>query len=120
MTRGEVWIVGAPGDFTREPRPMIIVQSDHFDATDSVTVCGFTTDPSDAPLIRLLIHPSDINGLRLESRIMIDKVSTVRKAKLDQRIGRLEDKDMTRVNRALLVFLGLAGESNPPSRGAAA
>ena len=40
--------------------------------------------------------------------IMIDKVSTVPKTKLGGRIGRLSDADVVRVNRALLVFLGIA------------
>jgi mRNA interferase MazF len=40
---------------------------------------------------------------------MVDKLTTVPKARLGKRIGRLSDSDMVRVNRALLIFLGLAG-----------
>jgi mRNA interferase MazF len=40
---------------------------------------------------------------------MIEKVTTVPKAKLGKPIGRLSDSDMVRVNRALLIFLRLAG-----------
>ena len=39
---------------------------------------------------------------------MIDKITTVPKAKLGTRIGRLRDEDMVRLNRAVLIFLGLA------------
>ena len=39
---------------------------------------------------------------------MIDKITTVSKAKLQTRIGRLADGDLVRVNRAVVVFLGLA------------
>ncbi len=39
---------------------------------------------------------------------MVDKITTVPKAKAGARIGRLEDEDMLRLNQAVLVFLGLA------------
>lgn len=46
-----------------ESRPAVVVQDDRFDATASVTVCPFTTNPVDAPLVRIRIEPSDNNGL---------------------------------------------------------
>jgi mRNA interferase MazF len=42
---------------------------------------------------------------------MVDKITTVAKSKLKTRVGRLAEEDMIRVNRAVLVFLGLAGRS---------
>jgi mRNA interferase MazF len=87
----------------------VIVQDDRFDATASVTVCAFTTDPTDAPLFRLLVEPDAINGIRQASRVMVDKVTTVPKVKLGERVGRLADEDLVRLDRALMVFLGLAG-----------
>jgi mRNA interferase MazF len=84
------------------------VQEDRFDATSSITICAFTTDPTDAPLLRMLIQPSDRNGLTNASRLMIDKITTVPKARLGKRIGKLNDEDVVRLNRALTVFLGLA------------
>jgi len=87
----------------------VIVQDDHFDATASVTVCAFTTDPTDAPLMRLLIEADDVNGIRESSRLMVDKITTIPRSKLGEHIGRLGDDDVIRLSRALLVFLGLAG-----------
>jgi mRNA interferase MazF len=55
------------------------------------------------------VAPSDGNGLRALSRIMADKVTTIPKAKLGARVGRLADQEMLRLNRAVVVFLGLAG-----------
>lgn len=95
-------------DYSGKPRPVVILQDDRFDMTDSVTVCAFTTDPTEAPLFRLLIKPSESNGLRAECPLMVDKVTTVRKTKLGVRVGQLADKDMLRLNRAVLVFLGIA------------
>ncbi|MCH7956334.1 MAG: type II toxin-antitoxin system PemK/MazF family toxin [Proteobacteria bacterium] len=107
MKRGEVWTVSGAG-YAGKPRPAVIVQDDRFDATASVTVCVFTTDETEAPLFRLPVTPSERNGLRSVSRLMVDKLTTVSKERLGERIGRLDDEDVVRLNRAILVFLGLA------------
>ena len=109
VKRGDVWTVAGGPDYAGKPRPAVILQDDRFDATSSITICPFTTHAVEAPLIRLPIEPSDQNGLRAASQLMIDKVTTVSKAKLERRVGRLSDEDILRVNRAALVFLGLAG-----------
>jgi len=108
LRRGEVWTVAGGGAYAGKPRPVVILQDDSFDATDSITICAFTTDPTAAPLFRLEVTPDDRNGLRSVSRLMVDKITTVPKAKLGARLGRLADEDMLRLNRAALVFLGLA------------
>ena len=106
MKRGEVWTVSGAG-YAGRPRPAVIVQDDRFDATASITVCVFTTDETEAPLFRLAVTQNERNGLRYISRLMVDKLSTVSKERLGARIGRLDDEDMVRLNRAMLVFLGL-------------
>lgn len=108
MKRGEIWTVAGGGDYTGKPRPAVIVQDDRFDATSSITVCAFTSDPTDAPLLRIPVAPSAQNGLAAESRLMVDKITTVRKSKLGSCLGRLHDEDVVRLNRAIMVFLGLA------------
>ena len=109
MKRGELWTAAGGKDYAGKPRPIVIVQDDHFEATVSVTICAFTTDPTDAPLFRLEIAPSDANGLREPSRLMIDKITTVARSKLGKKVGRLDEPDLQRLNRAILVFMGLAG-----------
>ena len=108
VKRGEIWTVAGGKDYAGKPRPVVILQEDRFDMTDSVTVCAFTTDPTDAPLFRLPVEPSEGNGLRAICRLMVDKITTVPKAKIGTRIGRLADEDIVRLNRAVLVFLGIA------------
>lgn len=107
MRRGELWTISGTG-YAGKPRPAVIVQDDRFDATASVTVCLLTSDPTDAPLFRVPVKPSKGNGLRAESRLMVDKLATIPKARMGERIGRLENADIVRLNRAILVFLGLA------------
>jgi mRNA interferase MazF len=109
MKRGEVWTAAGGPDYAGKPRPVVIVQDDRFDLTASITVCAFTTEPADVPLTRLTVEPTEANGLRTPSRLMVDKIATFPRAKLGNRIGRLGDEDMVRLNRAILIFLGLAG-----------
>jgi mRNA interferase MazF len=108
MKRGEIWTVAGGPDYAGKPRPAVIVQDDAFSATSSVTLCPFTTHLVDAPLIRLEINPAKQNGLDAVSQLMVDKVTTVAKAKLQTRIGKLAEPEMTRLNHAVLVFLGLS------------
>jgi len=109
MRRGEIWTVAGGAHYAGKPRPAVILQDDRFDGTSSLTICAFTTDPTEAPLFRLKIAPNEMNGLRAACRLMVDKITTVPKTKIGERIGRLDDEDIVRVNRAVLVFLGMAG-----------
>lgn len=108
MRRGDIWTISGGKDYAGKPRPVVIVQDDAFDATDSITICAFTTDPTEATLFRLPVEPSKRNGLRSSFRLMVDKIATVPKSKVSERIGRLDDKDVLRLNQAAMVFLGLA------------
>jgi mRNA interferase MazF len=108
VRRGEIWTIAGGKDYGGKPRPAVIVQDDSFDATDSITICAFTTDETDAPLFRLPLQPNERNGLRPACRLMVDKITTVPKAKVGARVGRLDDDDILRLNQAVLVFLGLA------------
>ena len=108
MKRGDIWMVAGGKDDVGKPRPAVIVQDDSFDATDSITICACTTDETDAPLWRLPVEANERNGLRAACRLMVDKISTVPKAKVGARVGRLDDEDILRLNQAALVFLGLA------------
>jgi mRNA interferase MazF len=108
LTRGEIWTAIGDVEYASKPRPVVIVQSDQFAALDSVTICGFTSDPTHVPLFRILIQPSPLNGLQSPSRIMVDKILTIRKGKLGRRIGRLADADIRRLDQAIAVFLGLS------------
>jgi mRNA interferase MazF len=108
MKRGEIWTISGGTNYAGKARPAVIVQDDSFDGTASITICAFTTDPTEAPLFRIPIEPNERNGLRSPSRLMVDKITTVSKEKVGQRVGRLDDEDIVRLNQAVVVFLGLA------------
>jgi mRNA interferase MazF len=116
VKRGEIWTASGGKDYASKPRPVVIVQDDRFDATDSITVCAFTTDQTDAPLLRLVVIPSAENGLRASCSLMVDKITTVPKSKIGHLIGRIDDADLARLNLALLVYLGLATAPKRPLR----
>jgi mRNA interferase MazF len=86
----------------------LVVQDDRFDATASVTVCPLTSDPTELPLLRLPLQPTAANGLSLPSSVMLDKVTTVLRTRLRERIGRVSDADLVALSRGLVVILGLA------------
>jgi len=108
MKRGDIRTIAGGKDYAGKPRPVVVIQDDSFDATDSITICAFSTDETDAPLFRLPVEPNERNGLKAACRLMVDKITTVPKTKVGARVGRLNDEDMLRLNQAVLVFLGLA------------
>ncbi|MDT5052944.1 MAG: mRNA interferase MazF [Mycobacterium sp.] len=108
MRRGDIYIAAARGAYSGKPPPVVVIQDDRFDATASVTVVQFTTSEVEAPLLRIPVQPSETTGLTQTSRLMVDKVATVPRTNLTNPVGRLSDQVLIRLNRALLVFLGLA------------
>lgn len=108
MKRGEIYMAAVRGPYTGKPRPVVIIQDDRFDGTASVTVCPLTTTAVDAPLVRLRIDPDARNGLSRASSLMVDKLTTMPRANLGARLGHLQDADLLQLNRAVVVFLGLA------------
>jgi len=108
VRRGDIYTAAARGAYSGKPRPVVVIQDDRFDATASVTVVPFTTNDVEAPLLRIPVQPSDTTGLSEISRLMVDKVTTVPRTSLTRQVGRLPDEDLVRLDRALLVFLGLA------------
>jgi mRNA interferase MazF len=107
VKRGEIWSV-AGGVYASKPRLALIVQDDRFE-TDSVTVCPFTTTEVDAPLLRLLIPADVTSGINQPSFLMIDKLTTVRRSHVGERMGTLTPAQLTEFERRMLVFLGVAG-----------
>lgn len=105
MRRGDIVTV-AGGVYANKPRPALIVQDDRFDATDSLTVCPFTSTEVEAPLLRVPVVADEGNGLGRDSFLMVDKITTVRRSNVHTVAGRLEATTLVEFERRLLVFLG--------------
>jgi mRNA interferase MazF len=85
----------------------LIVQANVYDATTSITVCGITSDPTETSFTRPPLAPSDLNGLRTRSRVMVDKITTVPRHRLRHKIGVVSSDDMFEVETALALFLAI-------------
>lgn len=107
MNRGELWTVSG-GTYAQKPRPALIIQDDLFAESESITLLPLTSHLVDAPLLRLTLEPGQLKGLDRASQIMVDKLTTVRRANLGQRVGRIDSETMVAVEQSLAVFLGLA------------
>ena len=106
MNRGELWTVSG-GTYAQKPRPALIIQDDLFAVSESITLLPLTVQLTDAPLLRLTVEPGQLTGLERVSQIMVDKLTTVRRANLGQRMGRVDAKTMVAVEQSLAIFLGL-------------
>jgi mRNA interferase MazF len=109
LKRGDIVTVAAKGEFGGQPRPAVVVQADQFDTHSTVVLCPFTTNPTAAPAFRVVVEPSATNALTQQSSLMVDKLISVPRGKIGRHVGRLLAGDMSRLDRALLIFLGLIG-----------
>lgn len=107
VKRGDFVVVALQGNYGK-PRPALVVQSDLFDEHPSLTIAPVTSSIVDAPLFRVTVEPTVTNGLRSVSQIMVDKLTTIRRDRVAQTLGSLPDDAMLRVNRALVLWLGIA------------
>lgn len=105
VKRGDLVTVALQGNYGK-PRPALVIQSDLFGEHPSVTILPVAGELRDLPLFRVAVSPSDTNGLRMTSEIMVDKAQTVPREKLGPIFGRLDDATMVAVTRALALFLG--------------
>lgn len=95
------------GDYAGKPRPALILQADRFAETNSIIVCLLTSEAADAALLRVRLEPSATLPLRTPSWAMVDKLTSVARARIGGVIGHASAEDMLRVERALVVVLGI-------------
>ncbi|MGO8756945.1 MAG: type II toxin-antitoxin system PemK/MazF family toxin [Terracidiphilus sp.] len=106
MKRGDLVPVVLAGAYGK-PRPALVIQDDLFARLPSVTVLPVTTELRSVETFRVAVSPTEKNGLRAPSQIMVDKAHTIPRDKAGARFGELEARTMKEVDRSLAVFLGL-------------
>lgn len=77
-----MWTAAGGSDFLSKPRPVVIVQSDEHETADSVTVCALSSNLNFVKDYRVVLDPSELNGLLVPSIVMGDIVTTVRRTRL--------------------------------------
>ena len=106
MRRGDLVTVVTSGDYGK-PRPALIVQTDAYAGHPSLTVLPLTSELHDMPLLRVTVEAGEGSGLRRRSQVMVDKATTIPRAKAGSRIGRVDEATLAGVSRALAGFLGI-------------
>lgn len=107
VQRGDIVTVALSGDYGK-PRPALIIQSNNFLEHTSVTVLPITSTIVNAPLLRITIEPDENNNLEKISQVMIDKIITIKKEKIGNAFGCVQDKILREIERNLILFLGIA------------
>ena len=97
MKQGDIIAVSLPGDYGK-PRPAVIIQSDAFEHLHSITVLPLTSHVLSLERCRVVLNPTEQNGLQKVSQIMVEKASTVPRDRAGQLIGRLSPEDVTAVS----------------------
>ncbi len=98
--------VAPPGEFGK-PRPALIIQTDETLPSPTLTYLPITSDLLRVPDVRIPIAPSQANGLRQPSEVMVDMIQTSSTARFGQVIGEADGVTMRLVEALLCVHLGL-------------
>jgi len=108
LRRGDIVTVAAPGAYGK-PRPAVVIQGDVLNQAEprSTIVALITSSVVDAPLLRLTMHPTPENGLEKISQVQANRILTLPTDKVEKRIGRLSEDEITALNRMLAIVIGL-------------
>ncbi len=110
VRRGVVVLVRLPHD---KARPAVVVRSDLLSELSYATVLPITTDMRAGFSLRIDLAPTQANGLRAASQVMVDWPQTVRFSDMGQAIGRLDVATMGAITRQMEVVLGIGSGSRP-------
>ena len=106
MRRGDIVTVALQGD-TGKPRPAVIVQTDTLPRRIKVLVVPLSSDLEDAPLSRMIVVPTPTNGLKEDSQLMFDRLTSARRDNCFGPFGRLDRAQIAELDHNLTIVLGL-------------
>lgn len=92
-------------------RPVLIVQNDvgnRFSPT--VIAAAITSQKNKARLPTHIRLQAEGSGLAKDSVVLLEQIRTLDKRRLKERMGRLDEASMLRVDQALQVSFGLGGD----------
>jgi mRNA interferase MazF len=102
-------LVRLPDD---KSRPAVIVRADILAELSNATILPATTELRPDIDFRITVAPTEQNGLRETSQIMVDWAQTVRAKTMGATIGRLDDATMRVVTEQLSIVLGIGSSES--------
>jgi len=111
VERGEVYLVNFDptiGSEIKRTRPALILQNDVANRWSPITIVAAITSQFEEPLYptEVLIKAPEA-GLSVHSVVLLNQIRSVDRQRLIRRIGILQKNTMKRVDRALLLSLGI-------------
>ena len=111
MKRGEIWRANLDPVMGSEQggvRPVLIVQNDTGNKhSPTVIAAAITSQVGKARLPTHIELNAQSVGLSRDSVILLEQIRTLDKSRLREKMGRLDDGTMTRVDNAIAVSFGL-------------
>ena len=109
----EIWMADLNPSIGSEPgkiRPIVILQTDSLNRIGHGTfvACAISSQYREGvSLIRLLIEPSDFNGLLKTSYILCDQIRSIDMRRLKGKLGALDKDTVRRLNESIKAILSL-------------
>jgi mRNA interferase MazF len=104
IRRGAIVLVRLPDD---KGRPALVARADILAELSYATILPLTTELRAELDFRITVEPTEQNGLRETSQIMVDWPQTVRAKTMGAVIGRLDDATMRVATEQLAIVLGI-------------
>jgi len=105
--RGDIVLAVLSGDYGK-PRPALVVQSDLLNETHaSAVLCPISSVITGLAAFRIHLPASEETGLRVESEVMVDKLTAAKRERIRRRVGHVPLERLAVVDRALQLLLSL-------------
>ena len=89
-------------------RPVIIIQNNIGNGySPTVIISAITSQINKAKLPTHVEISSEEYGLNRDSVVLLEQIRTIDKKRLKEKIGHMTEEDMNKVNKSLLISLGL-------------
>ena len=111
VTRGDIFYADLSPVVGSEQggiRPVIIIQNNIGNRySPTVIISAITSQINKAKLPTHVEISSEEYGLNRDSVVLLEQIRTIDKKRLKEKIGHMTEEDMNKVNKSLLISLGL-------------
>lgn len=115
VVRGELYYAdldSSRGSEQSGVRPVVVIQNDVGNYYSPTTIiASLTTNIRHKHVLPTHLHICARDGLRHDSIVLLEQIRTIDKVRLNQRIGKLTEYEMSIVDEKLLISLGISAFS---------